>query len=526
MTADPPLAESPPAERPSGDPHGDAGKRLWWIIPLCALLVIAGAAYAAWHGPIDRLIDRTRGDTGVRVAERLATLRTDRIALQARADGESRIRLLEAFRLASLLTDGLAARYDAEGERSLGSLPAAGQGAFAQAAAFDATIKEALDRPGEGARLAVQVAALDARAALERLAEGDDTPLVLAITPRFVPPHRRPAELTLVPRPPPATPEDRGLRLDAPRPPGGDAASAVVPRYAPDFAAASIDDPPVQVEILGLHFASAGEQRPRLALGDWRGDAEVAPGRLRFAVPRAVFAAASARTAWTNATLTMQDGTRALSFQILFLVLPDRPGALAVDYKVRDMVTESNTQVSPEILARAEAGETRTVRRCFDPPPGWRFDKEHRRVVIVERLGWLDDAPDATLNGGSVEFATDEPAKQICVVVTAKPVTASAGTRTATIGRFEATLVHDLPVDRVVHSGVRALDWREPVRLTIEAGTIDQRLYVHLFDEVDIEIDGLASNRAPFLRMDVDKARGTVILTADPAAEPSEGRQR
>ena len=511
MTADLPLAAPPPA-----GPRSDAEKRQWWIIPLCALLVIAGAAFVAWRGTIDRQSDRA----GMSVAERLATLRTDRIALQARADDESRIRLLEAFRLASLLTDGLGARYDAEGERALASLPAAGQSAFAQAAAFNATIKEALDRPGEGARLAVRAAALDAHAALERVAEGDDTPFVLAITPRFVAPRRGTAELTLAPRLPPVTPEDRGLRLDAPRPPGGDTASAVVPRYAPDFAAAAANDPPVQVDVMGLHFASTGEQRPRLALGDWRGEAEVAPGRLRFTVPRAAFAAASVRTAWANATLSMQSGPQTLTFQLLFLVLPDRPGSFALDQKAREMTTESNTQVSPEILARADGGETRTVRRCFDPPPGWRFDKAHRRVVIVERLGWLDDSPDDTLNGGSVEFASDETAKQICVVVTAKPVTASAGTRTATIGRFEAMLVQDVPVDRVVQSGVRALDWREPVRLPIASGTIDQRLYLHLFDEVDIEIAGLASSRAPFLRVDVDKDRGTVILTADPTAEP------
>ena len=514
MTAAPPSAESPIVEPPK-----DAGRHLWWIIPLCALLAIAGAAFVAWHGRTDKT-DRTSAETGSRVVEELATLRTDRIALQARADGEARIRLPEAFRLASLLTDGLGARYDAEGERGLASLPAVGQGAFTQAAAFNATIREALDRPGEGARLAVQAAALDARAALERLAEGDDTPFVLAITPRFVSPRRSIAELTLAPRSPPVMPEDRVLRLDAPRPPGGVAVGTVMPRYAPDFVAPAADDPPVQVEVMGLHFAFAGDQRPRLTLGDWRGEAEVAPGRLRFTVPRAAFAAASVRSAWANATLSMQSGTRTLTFQLLFLVLPDRPGFVALDQKAREMTTESNTLASPEILARADGGEARTVRRCFDPPPGWRFDKENRRVVIVERLGWTDDVPDDTLNGGSVEFAGDEAAAQICVVVTAKPATASAGVRTATIGRFEATLVHDVPVDRVVQSGVRALDWREPIRLPIASGAIDQKLYIHLFDEVDIEIGGLTSNRAPFLRMDVDKAHGTVLLTADPTMEP------
>jgi hypothetical protein len=430
------------AEPSSAGQSADAGKRLWWVIPLCALLVVAAAAFAAWRGTADRQSD----SAGASVAEKLGALRTDRIALQARADGDSRLWLFEEFRLASLLTDGLAARYGEESERGLASLPAAAQRTFAEAAAFNATIKEALDHPGEGARLMVRAAAPQARAALERLAEGGDGPLVLAITPRFVP--------------------------------------------------------------------------PRLALGDWHGDAVAVPGRLRFTLPRAAFAAAAVRTAWANATLSMRSGTRTLTFQLLFLVLPDRLGSFALDQKVKETVTESKTLASPEILVRASGGETRTLRRCFDPPPGWRFDKERRRVVIVERLGWLDDVPDATLNGGSVEFAPDETARQICVNVTAKPVTASAGARTATIGRFEATLLHDLPADRVVKSGVRALDWREPVRLPIEAGTTDQKLYLHLFDEVDIEIDGMASRRAPFVRVDVDKAQKTIVLTADPAAEP------
>ena len=129
---------------------------------------------------------------------------------------------------------------------------------------------------------------------------------------------------------------------------------------------------------------------------------------------------------------------------------------------------ESNTLVSPEILSRAPAGETRTVRRCFDPPAGWRFDKERRRVVIVERLGWQEDVCDPTLNSGSVEFVPEEEPGQICIAVIARPVMRAA--RTATIGRFEATLVRDRPIERVVKSGIRALDWREPVRVPIEPG--------------------------------------------------------
>src|SRR5260370_36542607 len=117
------------------------------------------------------------------------------------------------------------------------------------------------------------------------------------------------------------------------------------------------------------------------------------------------------------------------------------------------MVPESNTLVSPEILARAPAGETRTVRRCFDPPAGWRFDEQSRRVVVVERLGWLDDIGDPTLNGGSVEFASDKGADQICVVGTAKPVTKAA--RTGTIGRFRAPMVGDCVRDPPLPRGVR-----------------------------------------------------------------------
>ena len=125
--------------------------------------------------------------------------------------------------------------------------------------------------------------------------------------------------------------------------------------------------------------------------------------------------------------------------------------------------------MSPEILARAPAGETRAVRRCFDPPDGWRFDQERRRVVIVERLGWQEDLGDPTLNSGSVEFVPEEKPGQICVAVIARPVMRSA--RTATIGRFEATLVRDRPIEQVVKSGIRALDWHEPVRPTAPQGS-------------------------------------------------------
>ena len=80
--------------------------------------------------------------------------------------------------------------------------------------ALNAAIKEALDRPGEGARLAAPGRRAGARQ-LERLAGLDDAPLVLAFTPRFVPPRRAAGELTLAPRPRRRSPE-AGLRLDAP----------------------------------------------------------------------------------------------------------------------------------------------------------------------------------------------------------------------------------------------------------------------------------------------------------------------
>ena len=213
----------------------------------------------------------------------------------------------------------------------------------------------------------------------------------------------------------------------------------------------------------------------------------------------------------------MRGSGRSAAFQLLFIVLPDSPGAFALDQRVQTTTPESNTLVSPEILARAPAGETRTVRRCFDPPPGWRFDQERRRVVIVERLGWHDDLGDPTLNGGSVEFVPEEKPGQICVAVVARPVTRQA--RTATIGRFEATLLRDRPVEQVVKSGIRALDWHEPARVPIEPGMTEWKLYVRLFDEVDREFASTGASTA-FLRISRDDDGQAIVLQADPAAEP------
>ena len=116
----------------------------------------------------------------------------------------------------------------------------------------------------------------------------------------------------------------------------------------------------------------------------------------------------------------------------------------------------------------------------------------------------------------------DEPG-QICIAVIARPVTRLA--RTATIGRFEATLVRDRPVEQVVKSGIRALDWREAARVPIEPGMAEWKLYVRLFDEIDREFGGPADTVTPpaataFLHIARDADGRTMVLQADPAAEP------
>ncbi|MBL6616583.1 MAG: hypothetical protein ISP49_12530 [Reyranella sp.] len=464
--------------------------------------------------------------TGPTVEEQITDLRSERASLEARADGEARIGLLTAFRTASLLTDALAVRLEADGDRGFDRLPSFRRQAFAELEALNAALKEALDRPGAGARLAASKAAGHAAAQLDRLA-GDDAPLVLSFTPRFVPPRHATGELTLPPaaaaRPDPRA--EGGLRLDAPGQPAAPATSAgpAVPRYAPDFTAAGDEDPPVQIEIVGSHLAIAGGLPPVLSIGKWRGPAVVAPGRLRFAVPRSAFATDTRRTTFLAGTLAIRRGARSVPFQLLFTVLPDRPGAFALDQRVNTTSLESNTLVSPEILSRAPAGETRTVRRCFDPPAGWRFDRDRLRVVIVERLGWQEDVSDPTLNSGSVEFVPSEEPAQVCIAVIARPVMRSA--RTATIGRFEATLLRDRPSETAVKSGVRALDWREAARVLLEPGMVEWKLYVRLFDDIDREFGGQADAglpRAtmPFLRIETDDSGRTVILRADPTAEP------
>ena len=504
----------------------EANRHRRWIVAATAALGVAVLAVALVLGRDEA---PAQGPT---VGERLVGMTAQRASLQARADGQARIGLLEEFRVASLLSDALAARHEADLERPFERLLGPQRQAFADLDALNSALRDALVRPGEGARLAARAVAKRVQVSLERLAGTDNAPLVLFFTPRFVPPRRATGELTLAPQRSLAphsldTPPRQGvLQLD-PGPKGTTAPTLptvpTVPRYAPAFAATAADDPPVTIEVTGLHLAGDGGSPPVLAIGAWRGEATLAPERLHFSVPRSAFATDAARTLFATASLSIRRASRTLTFELLFVVLPDRPGSFALDQRVRSFVPEANTLVSPEILARGGAGETRTVRRCFDPPAGQRFDKTRRRVVIVERLGWLDDVNDPTVNGGSVEFARDEGPDQICVAVTARAVTRAA--RTATIGRFEATLVRDRPEDRVAQSGVRALDWYETVRVPIDPAAVEWKLYIRLFDEIDREFAGASNGSTapagvPFLHIDLDVKGKTIALQADPVVEP------
>ncbi|MBS0517176.1 MAG: hypothetical protein JSR90_00705 [Proteobacteria bacterium] len=464
---------------------------------------------------------------GPTVGEKLSTLAAERAVLQAQADGETRIGLVGAFRVAGLLTDALAARHAADRDRPLDTLPMAHQRLFGEADELVVALRESVTLPGEGSRRAARAAAQLAQQALDRLAS-DGQPLVLQFSPRFVPPRRGAGELRLDPpvvRPsdipldqPPVLSLGVGTRVAA------ETVLPVVPRYAPAFVETDVADPPVDIEIAAVGFDSDAPP-PVLTIGSWRGPARATPLRLHFAVPRSAFATDATRTVFVTGRLSYRHAARTDTFDLLFVVLPDHPGAFALDQKVQTLVPEATTLVSPEILARAEAGQTKTVRRCFDPPPGTRFDKSQRRVVEVERLGWLEDVGDPTLNDGKVEFAANEKPDQICIVVTARPVNKDA--RTATIGRFEATLVRDRPEDKAVKSGVRALDWNEAMHVPLDPGAVEWKLYLRLLGEINREFDGPPGNTAaavpedlPFLRIDRAKDGKSLVLRADPSAEP------
>ena len=450
MTAGSPTSESP------------WGRTL--VLLLLVLVLITGAALA-----YAQLIEDRSVAPPPTIAEKLIILQAERAELQARSDSLARLQMLSSFRAASLLFDALASRYEPEREQPFDRLPAARREMFGRLEAVNAALRAAIDRPGtpEGAA-AVEQAAAGIPADLEWMASFDSTPVILSYTPMFLAPKR-------------------GVANDAPGPAG--------------------EDPAIEIEILGLRL-TRDRTLPVLTIGSWRGEAVVIPERLKFVVPRSVFPTDARHARLVSGSLFLRHGSRIVAFQLLFTSIPEKAGAFVLDQKVRSAAPESNTLVSPEILARAPAGESRTVRRCFDPPPGWRFDKSKRRVVIVERLGWIDDTPDETMNSGSVAFVREDRPSQICVAVVAKAATKAA--RTATIGRFEATLVRDATVDRTVQSGLRPLEWNAPASVPVEAGMAEWKLYVRLFDEIDREYEGTAGGGAiasglPFLNVAIDR---------------------
>lgn len=446
---------------------------------LAVAMLVAGAALAYAQRQEDHSVPAPPS-----IAEKLVLLHAERAELQGRADSLARLELLSSFRDASLLLDALAARYEPEREQPFETLPATRREVFARLGAVNAALRAAIDRPGAaGAASAVAQAASGIPADLEWMASFDLSPVILSYTPKFLAPQRTQS---------------------------GD---------TPASAAPAGDDPVIEIEVLGLRMARE-RPPPVLTIGSWRGEAMMTPERLRFAVPRSAFPTGARHAKFAVGSLFLRHASRTLAFQLLFATIPARPGSFALDQKVRSSVPESNTLVSPEILARAPVGETRTVRRCFDPPPGWRFDKSKRRVVIVERLGWIDDIPDETMNSGSVAFVREDRPSQICIGVVAKAATKAA--RTATIGRFEATLVRDVATDRVVHSGVRAFDWSEPVRVPFAPGMIEWKLHVRLFDEIDREFEGRVDGGPPssgfaFLHVTID-GDNNLTLRADPEA--------
>ncbi len=122
-------------------------------------------------------------------------------------------------------------------ERAFERLPERRRRSFAELDALNAALRDALERPGEGARLAVGQVAVQAMSEIERFAAAGDGPVVLSYTPRFVPPRHATAELSLPPGQsvPPLT--DGTLRLDQSRGRGEGSTQPTVPRYVPPFAA-------------------------------------------------------------------------------------------------------------------------------------------------------------------------------------------------------------------------------------------------------------------------------------------------
>jgi len=488
----------------------DDRKRLRRVLGAVALVAALAATGAGWWRATEEPPE------GPSAGDRVASLRADRAALLARADPESRVRLARALADASLLTDALAVRHDHRAGEPFAALTEPHRHAFEAVDALNEAVAVVLDRPSPGLRADALARYRPVADSLARLAGTDPLPLVLDYTPRVIAPRLAPQEIALA-QPP------RALPAIEPSPRAASEASAPsrptdagpLPRYLPEFAAGEAREPPVVVEIVGLAL-DAGPAV--LTVGGVRVTALGERHRLRFEIPRAALGGDAVRVRTVEPLLQIRRGGRLLSFRLPMLVLPDRPGSVALDERVREIVLESQTLVSPELLARAAAGETRATRRCFDPPEGWRFDRDSRRVVVVERLGWIEDAPDPTLNAGGVEFAPDEPPGQICVVVTARAAVRAA--RTATVGRFEVALLRERATTRVRRSGVRALDWQEPLRLPLDPEALERKLYVRLLDGFDIEVTNPIAGGAPFLGFVTPTEGGHLVLVVDPALAP------
>src|SRR5258708_31680889 len=254
---------------------------------VAAARLVAGLAAIAYL-----LVREEAPGAGPTVGEELAVLVAERASVQARAGGEARITLLPAFRAASLVTDALAARSEPDAERAFDGLPPIRRQVFAEIAALNGALRDALERPSVEARLAALKEAERATAELDRLAGLDTAPLILSFTPRFVP-----------------------------------------PRGAADATGSRDQDPPVEIEVVGPRLASAGGPPPVLAVGAWRGAATVAPGRLRFAGPRAAFPTAPQRTLFATGTLSVRGSGRSAALQPLFILLARSPGAVALDHR-------------------------------------------------------------------------------------------------------------------------------------------------------------------------------------------------
>jgi len=154
----------------------------------------------------------------------------------------------------------------------------------------------------------------------------------------------------------------------------------------------------------------------------------------------------------------------------------------------------------------------------LDPPDGWRFDMSRRRVIVVEKLASEEDIPDPTLNGGTVEFANDGKPGQIMRHGHGEARTKTG--RPPPSAGFEATLERIARRTAPCHSGVRALDCGEAVRVPLDPSGVEWKLYVRLFDEIDREFEGKTSAGTPFLHITTDPGGGALVLQADPQAVP------